>query len=275
MLNFLFWNTNRRPIEDVIAAIANENAVDILILAEWTNPITGLLAELNKDQEYKFEQSHKILKEQEKISVFTRFDQERVKLIAIDDSAGVQIYNCLQPLFGEILIVAVHMPSKLHCKTEEYIYFSTRLMQVILEAEQHVGHTNTILIGDFNMNPFEAGIVGADGLHAIMDRAVAKRISRTVKERKCYFFYNPRLSLFGDNTPGPSGTYYYSGSNQINYFWNMFDQVLIRPSLLSIFSKEDVQIISSSKEYNLVNRSGLPVSRRFSDHLPILFRLRV
>ena len=62
------------------------------------------------------------------------------------------------------------------------------------------------------MNPFEEGVVGAKGLHAVMTRRIAAKGSRVVQGKEYPFFYNPMWGLFGDRQDSPSGTYYYSAS---------------------------------------------------------------
>jgi hypothetical protein len=56
-----------------------------------------------------------------------------------------------------------------------------------------------VLVGDFNMNPFQEGVVAANGLNAVMARRVAaRRRTRVVQEREYPFFYNPMWGHFGD-----------------------------------------------------------------------------
>jgi len=45
-----------------------------------------------------------------------------------------------------------------------------RLADEIRREELGIGHERTVLMGDFNMNPFEIGMISATGLHAVMDR---------------------------------------------------------------------------------------------------------
>src|SRR6185503_19075534 len=103
-------------------------------------------------------------------------------------------------------------------------------------------------------------------------RKVAERRTRTVQRREYPFFYNPMWSHFGDGNEGPSGTFYRNRSEHVTFFWNMFDQVLLRPELLSIFRNEDLKILSACGERSLL-MGGVPDARRASDHLPLLFRL--
>jgi len=78
---------------------------------------------------------------------------------------------------------------------------------------------------------------------------------------------------FGDGSIGPPGTYYDDRSGHVAYFWNMFDQVLVRPDLLDYFATEDVQILTDDGLEALLTRNGRPDSTMASDHLPLLFRL--
>jgi mRNA deadenylase 3'-5' endonuclease subunit Ccr4 len=89
------------------------------------------------------------------------------------------------------------------------------------------------------------------------------------------FFYNPMWRLFGDNTPGVPGTYYYGSGNQVNYFWNIFDQILLRPKLLPYFDEKSLQILSDVGDKSLLNKRGLPNTSFASDHLPVLFQLSI
>ncbi len=136
-----------------------------------------------------------------------------------------------------------------------------------------MAHRRTILVGDLNMNPFDAGVVGAQALHAVMTRQLARREEREVMGRAYRFFYNPMWGHFGDRTSGPAGTYYHHASNPGNLFWNMYDQVLLRPDLMDQLI--ELQILISDGQDDLVTKGGLPKKTDGSDHLPILFRMNL
>jgi hypothetical protein len=138
-------------------------------------------------------------------------------------------------------------------------------------VEEKVGHTRTLLVGDLNMNPFDPGVSGAQGFHAVMSRRVAQRGSRTVRGKRYPLFYNPMWGLLGDRSVGPCGTYFLHSSKPNNYFWNMYDQVLLRPALADRLA--ELRILDSDGENSLLTRNGLPDKQQASDHLPLLFRL--
>ena len=86
-------------------------------------------------------------------------------------------------------------------------------------------------------------------------------------------FYNPMWGRFGDESVGPPGTYYYSSSDNLSYFWNIFDQVLIRPVLMPFFNEERMKVLTRVGDKSLLTTNGLPDADAVSDHLPLVFRL--
>lgn len=105
------------------------------------------------------------------------------------------------------------------------------------------------------------------GVHSVSSRHVANKSSRVVKNRKYKFFYNPMWNKFGDFY-GVPGTYYYSKSTSEELFWNIFDQVVIRPDIIENFKMDDLNIISNIKGESLINSNNKII---VSDHLPIEF----
>jgi len=205
-----------------------------------------------------------------RVHVFTRFSREFVPPVFETDRLTIR--HLRLPARTDILLAVVHFPSKLHWDEQSQALECTQLADLIRREEENIGHSRTVLVGDLNMNPFEAGVVGARGLHGVMCRRIAERRARVVQGTLYPFFYNPMWSLLGDASPGPPGTYYRGGSEHVVFFWNMFDQVLIRPELLQLFSGQDLEILQSDGATSLVSASGLPDC---SDHLPILFSLRL
>ena len=89
----------------------------------------------------------------------------------------------------------MHGPSKASGWEEDSLAMqATEFADDIAHVEENAGHQRTILVGDFNMNPFETGMVAARGLHGVMSRHIAQRGSRTVQGRSYPFFYNPMWS---------------------------------------------------------------------------------
>ena len=115
-------------------------------------------------------------------------------------------------------------------------------------------------------------MVIAGGLHAVMSRRIAARNTRTVQWQKYKFFYNPMWNHLGDNGEA-CGTFYFEGGEHLCYYWNLFDQVLLRPDLLEGFAPEGVRILTSIGKYSLLQDDGRPDKEMASDHLPVTLEL--
>lgn len=124
------------------------------------------------------------------------------------------------------------------------------------------------------MNPFENSMVSAKGLHAVMTKEIALKKERLVQGEVYPFFYNPLWNHFGDSRGNTPGTYYYSHSGHLNFFWNIFDQVLLRPGVLPYFDNESLKILDHDGSISFL-RNGKPDHSIASDHLPILFQLNL
>jgi endonuclease/exonuclease/phosphatase family metal-dependent hydrolase len=170
-----------------------------------------------------------------------------------------------------VLLAAAHLPSKLHWSGESQGFECVELVRQIVAEEQKAGHQRTILVGDLNMNPFEAGIVA--GLNSVATRRIASRGTRTVQGREYRFFYNPMWGHFGDARSDTAGSYYYDAGAHVNHYWNLFDQVLLRPELAERFDPSHLSVVKSVGGISLVTADGRPEAAGISDHLPLVFEV--
>jgi len=267
MLRFLFWNVNRRDIPGFIRHVARGADADVLILAECRTEKAELLETLNDKlphYQYAWGNCGHLL-------FFVRFDAGLVQPLA--ESHRISIRRLTLPGRQTILLAAAHLPSKYSFSEESQVFESVNLSRMIDEVENREGHQRTILIGDLNMNPFESGMVAArGGLNAVMSRRLAAAGPRVVQKEKYKFFYNPMWGHLGDRGE-VCGTFYFESGEPVCYFWNVFDQVLLRPELLRGFAPEHVRILTDVPEFSLLDEQGLPNRDMTSDHLPVLLEL--
>jgi len=304
MLTFLFWNmggegskktpdevakqtTRESRLLEILRNLAETRNVDLVILAECPVDAGHVSTELNqgttrpKDKQFREADSNS---QCERILIFPRFSCR----FLLNRSEGPRFTGRLLKLPDprpSLILFAVHFGSKLHKSDASQTLAAPVFSQMVKNLEKKTKHDRTIIMGDFNMNPFEDGIVGAEGLNATMSRYVAEKEDRTVDKVKYPFFYNPMWSFFGDSTHAdhppsspthePPGTCYYRAGESRWHYWNIFDQVLLRSSLLPLFNNKDLQIVTSDGTTRLIDTDGLPESTLLSDHLPIVFRLDV
>lgn len=266
MPKFLFWNLNGNDLSGLLCDMARQELIDVFILAESGSQPWQLIQALNAERsDYQLVWSNC-----DHLILLTRFDSRC--MTALSESPHVSIQRLELPARRSLLIAAAHLPSKMHFSDESQVFESVQLARMIEEVEASEGHLRTMLLGDLNMNPFEAGMVGArGGLHAVMSRRIAARDTRTVQNEKYRFFYNPMWNHLGDRTD-VGGTFYYESSEAVCYFWNMYDQVLLRPDLLAGFVPEQVRILTEVGGVSLLE-GGRPDKTVASDHLPVVVEL--
>jgi endonuclease/exonuclease/phosphatase family metal-dependent hydrolase len=183
MLSFLFWNLKKLPRADIIARLAREHEVDVLMLAECSIPDDSLLAALKDTTGSVF---RKAWSETAKVEVFTRLAENSMTALYDDDLGRLTIRRLVIETM-DVLLAAVHFPSKVNWSEDEQRAEMQNLARDIALTEDKAGHRRTILVGDFNMNPFEKGMISSHGLHAVMTRQIAEKKSRKVAGREYRF----------------------------------------------------------------------------------------
>ena len=267
MTTFLFWNINRKPLDQLVAQIADERSIDVIVLAECANS-ASVLEELDRSTPWQYIYHSNPVS---RVQVFSRFLPENIE--SLGDYGGLTFRRLAPPVGAEILLIGAHLPSKRYMSDQEQMILSIELNRTVRDYEIQVGHRRTVIVGDLNMDPFEPGLIAARGFHTTASRRIAQRAVRQVRGENYHFFYNPMWGHFGDKNATPPGTYFYDNSAEVNFFWHMFDQVLVRPDLLSGFSFDGLEIVTSIRTTSLLLPNGRPNRRLISDHLPIWFEI--
>jgi hypothetical protein len=267
-LTFIFWNVARQPLKEQIARLAVLHSSDVLMVAEVGEHAVDVLLRLNREyaEWHLTGDSHNPL-----ITVFSRFPSRFLR--TIEDGARYTVRRLMLPDRPDLLLVIAHLPSKLHYEPADRVAAAEDLAATIRRVESRMKHDRTLLVGDLNMDPYDEGVVKARGIHGVMTRSIARSRFRMVQSRQFPYFYNPMWGLYQDRPVRPPATFYRSPSGETAHMWHMYDQVLVRPSLLDQFSNEDLAILHTDGDSSLISERGIPSKRVASDHLPILFKL--
>jgi hypothetical protein len=267
MVTLAFWNLRQKPLYDLVAGLCAEHDVDILVLAEHAQlSMETQIATLNEVGQQPYRQDRPELLQ--KLAFLVKQSAGKITPLEDEGSIGLYIRQVASVGMSDIILSSVHLPSKLHYSAELQLQTAIRATQLIQKTETRLGHRRTLIMGDFNMDPFDPGMVAPNGFNAVMDRNIAHRVSRTVLGQTCFYFYNPMWGRMGDSSLGPPGTYYYPKSD---YYWHSFDQVLLRPELFGQFADLNFHVVSQIGSHSLLKNQK--ISPSFSDHLPIVLKL--
>lgn len=267
-MNYCFWNLNNHDLADLLYDLVEEQNIDLIFLAECNLKPAYVLRKLNKHTNAFYFCAGITC---DKIQIYTKFKDSLLGLLS-ETRRMTARYLYSPVLNNNITLLCLHLPSKLHWTGDDQAAYLLGVKSFVDSVESLVGHKQTVVFGDFNMHPFEHGLVQSGGFHTTMERAIARRLVRKIDGVEYDFFYNPMWGFLGDLGKGKvSGTHYYSPAKPINYHWNLFDQVIMRPGLIDYFDDEYLDIVTEIKGTSLLTEAGLIDSKHFSDHLPIKF----
>ena len=187
-------------------------------------------------------------------------------------------YASIQVIGRDTILCCVHLNSQIysdHVSRREIVI--EQIINDILKLENGLNTTNTIIVGDFNINPYDNSCVNARYFHGIPIYEDAMRESRNIAGKEFRMFYNPMWNFLGDFKE-PYGTYYRSAADTFNPYWHIYDQVIIRPSLRSRFVDGNLKIITGSANVSLLDKNKHPNHRMFfmkygTAHYPVQFTL--
>lgn len=268
VLRILFWNLNKKNLGDNVIDLVNHYKADIVLLAESTTEYTKNLKEKMSGFQLRVPLS------KSKVKIFDNLEGSSLQFL--DKKQADRSTTVIYEINGEkILIVGVHLFSQAAMKNPDTrLIYAGNELAVIEKLEDFYQTDKTILIGDFNMNPYEKGMVDFFGLHAVMCRNTALGPPRKMpQELTKGFFFNPSWQAYNNVAQQePPGTLFYDKDPYQGYlnYWNLLDQVIIRPRLIS--NNQSFEIITSGgpRTPSLL-KNNVPDNEQYSDHLPILY----
>lgn len=262
----LFWNVNRKDLRDLICAAADAVSADVVILIENSVTEADMLEDLKSKVSADFDYPAAI---PGRFQLFSR--DAGLDLSEVYSGNRVSLRR-LKHDGTELLLGIVHFVDKMNWDDGNQSAQAVLLAQEVCRNEERLRNDRTVLIGDFNMNPFDQAMNMAAGMNAMMTRKCVRAGSRQQQEQDYPFFYNPMWGLFGDRTPGPPGTYHHPTSSRGVFGWNMLDQVLVRHAAIEWF--DEIQILTSAGDTSLQTELERPNKTNASDHFPILLKLK-
>lgn len=258
-VNLLFWNMKNNSNETWVEHLIRERNVDIALFAEYKstsfNTVVSNLPGYIQYDGYGGCQKITLLCKKP-LAVKVKREQNRYTLYSC---------TCEQVLYN---IIGIHLPASPSSNPNDRKNVIRDIIHDIEEQEKEEKHKNTIVIGDFNCNPFDEEIIQKDSFNAVLFKELIKKQEVVIyNEKRWRRFYNPILTFLSEDTKTYGSLYYSSGIAPL--YWNSFDQVLVR--------KELIDRVSSLEYIKQINGKSLlkdvKPNDSISDHLPLIVEI--
>lgn len=171
-LRLLFWNMRRQAQPAAcVADLWAEHEPHVLVTAETPDELASVLLQRTP--------SLRNFSVGDRVGVFS-------------PAVGTSLNPVLAGRYGEALeltlpespthlLVAVHIESPLwQPSSDDQGLAAENVRKFIEDAEEKIGHDRTIVVGDFNMDPFTPAMVDFRGLNAMSTRRLTQRGPRTL-----------------------------------------------------------------------------------------------
>lgn len=261
-LRILAWNLRgRAQALEPLESLCSELEPHLLVICEAPPRMLSQLRHLRPD-------AVQVSRRPGSLAVFAL--DAALPIAALGSSAYGEAFQFTPTGQPSMLVIAVHLESQVWQQSNADQRLIAEETRKFVEGVEEANETErTVVIGDFNMDPFTPAMVDIGGLNAVMCRRRAARGFRTRKRVSRRMFYNPMWNLLGD-FEAPPGSYYWRNTQAEGYFWHMLDQVLVRPVFAERISR--LRVITHAGTTPLTSASGLP---SVSDHLPIFVELEL
>lgn len=272
-LSFLSWNVAEQLPTHHLTTLARRARLDLLLLAGQPGFLNTILTSLG-DRWRSLTPDH----DRSTALLTCRTDLTANNELLTDDDL-LTITRLDFPRRKPLLITHVHMPDERSGLADPIIRMARvaerawRVNRCLRDAEATCHTNRSIVVGDLKMDPFHPAVLGARGLSAAMTCSEVKRSDTSVFGETQPILYNPMWGCYGDRTDGPSGTDYQIPDGESVGGWHIYNQVLLRPSLMD--NVRELRILASDGWESLVTSTGLPNFAAGIHHLPVLTRLSV
>ncbi|MBS1686962.1 MAG: endonuclease/exonuclease/phosphatase family protein [Bacteroidetes bacterium] len=245
-----------------------ESVEPILDILETEEPDLFFLSEIEED--FLDKNQHTLIKIG--FEHFLNPGCERVKIIkrktlALDLHKQTRYYTTVYIKEINLFILSVHLPSQMFNHERTLREFLKKFRD---EIDNKVGSSlrkRVLIIGDFNINPYEGPMIDKDGFLATNSYNARIRID----ERNTYF--NPTWQLY--NRGYFPGTKYFPRPSGFSFDiteFHFLDQVVVSQKFQKEAKATEISIIESTMKFSFFNKAKNKIEQ--SDHLPLMYKFK-
>ena len=257
-MKLLYWNTKGCSDFLLIKSLLNQENPDALFLSETNESlIISHLDELRKINYEHFENPgcDRIIIIKKKSSLLLLSKQSTY-------------YTSIKDSKNKVSIISVHLPSQMFQHIDG---LKSHIRDFREEIDTQFGSSlteNILIIGDFNVNPFEKPMIDFDGFAASNSIKLRKKATHLGKEKILY--YNPTWTLYKANKfPGTKYFKRPSGSSFDILEHHFLDQAVLSYYMSQNIKSENIEVLYQTAECVFFDHIKNSIS--LSDHLPLIY----
>lgn len=259
-MKLLFWNMGKNDNAALALKCMSLYGVDVAAFAECSG--TEFSAGLLHDTSYRvlgFGGCDKIqVLADSSVGVVSCFEESRFTVFALDDSGS------------QLVFAATHLVDRRSSPDAEPRLEDIRqMMGVVRGCEKSLAIGKTVIVGDFNANPYDKELLLPNAFNAMLFKGILNaKPSRTWRGTNYPYMYNPTVHWLSEDTT-TYGSHYYSNSDGTGPIWNCYDQALVSRSLMD--SVKNYRYLRKIDDKELI--ANWRPRRDISDHLPLLIEI--
>ncbi len=262
-INLLFWNLGRKNNPELIRDCIEYTNADIALFAEWGQlDLVALSAILPA--------SYCILPtmcDDAKILVVIK---NSIELIGFQEQTRYIVYS-FSIYDKQYVLAGIHLQDK-HSHPHDVARRATaqELLEDVRQERAKLAGAEAILIGDFNVEPYDEIMQTPNLFNAVYFKEVISRKQyRTWQRRRYEYLYSPMLCNYSED--GPQYGSFYCTNLDLETYWHCLDQVLVTPGLVDAI--KSVSHLRAISDTGLI--SNVAPNKQISDHLPLSVRLSI
>jgi exonuclease III len=285
MINIISWNTNKKNtafLRSALTELASEQAPEIFVFQECLGQYVNTILNPTYDEiPYPGNGINRRVRIFLKKNTFDRFAintafNNKLVFVHLRKIGGTEDFN----------LAGIHFYSKLNTERQQLWKNKPFTERIDLLERTQTNNNRTILIGDFNYNPYDSTLSDPNVFNAIDNKNLIRTFSANpIGNRNHNYWYNPMWNLLGDYDfnrdlhKDSSGTYFLYNEAEIPY-WNLIDGALLRPSIMDRIDFKKTEVLTNTSQRNflkplIIRTDESLVVEDFSDHLPLKVTLKI
>lgn len=258
-MTIIYWNTHNIQDLKIIEELLKNKKPDILFLSEFD--ISILISNISTLTNLNYEISYN--PGCDKIVTIKNIN------IHLEPSLQSTDFTVYYYKKNDIHIISLHLPSQLHRHMDD---LKETIREFRLEIDNEIGNsldTKILVIGDFNVNPYETPMINFDGFLASNAKFGRKTIKRRVTKST---YYNPTWKLYAsEKFPGTKFYNRPSGSSYDITEFHYLDQVVLSRAFLDEVKDDKIYVLEKTKNIDLINKKTNRIIKGI-DHLPLVYQ---